>query len=113
VQAILGAVPIVEVSAIKSDGLRDLSTAIGDVVFGVDRDGRDDEVVIFRVRHRDAARKAITDLSRAEEALACGSPLELVASDLAAAAGALSDITGEMTPEDVLDRVFADFCLGK
>jgi hypothetical protein len=34
VQAILGAVPIVEVSAIKSDGLKDLSSAIGGVVFG-------------------------------------------------------------------------------
>jgi len=113
VQALLGAVAIIEVSAINAEGLRDLSAAIGDVVFGSDRDARDDEVVLFRVRHRDAARKAITDLSRAEKALVSDSPLELVASDLAAAASALAGITGEMTAEDVLDRVFADFCLGK
>jgi tRNA modification GTPase len=52
-------------------------------------------------------------LARAEIGLKHGSPLELVASDLGATADALSDITGAVTSEDVLDRVFADFCLGK
>ena len=75
--------------------------------------GADDEVVLFRVRHRESARRAVADLSRAESALGNGAPLELVASDLAAAASALGGITGEMTSEDVLDRVFADFCIGK
>jgi tRNA modification GTPase len=45
--------------------------------------------------------------------MAVRAPMELVASDLAAAANALADITGAMTSEDVLDRVFADFCIGK
>jgi len=42
-----------------------------------------------------------------------GAPLELVASDIAAAADALGAITGIVTSEDVLDRVFAEFCIGK
>jgi tRNA modification GTPase len=113
VRAMLPSVQIVEVSALTGDGVQELSNTIGELLFEANRDARDDEVVIFRVRHRDAARKAIADLSRAEAAMAAGEPLELAASDLAAAASALADITGAMTSEDVLDRVFADFCIGK
>jgi tRNA modification GTPase len=68
---------------------------------------------MYRARHRDAARRAAEDLARAEAALAAGAPPEIVASDLDAAATALAGITGAVTSEDVLDRVFAEFCLGK
>lgn len=113
VQRLLGAVPIVEVSATTGAGLAELSGAIGRLLLRSGEDLADDEVVLFRVRHRESARRAVADLSRAESALGNGAPLELVASDLAAAASALGGITGEMTSEDVLDRVFADFCIGK
>jgi tRNA modification GTPase len=103
----------VEVSALTGAGLGELSGRIGDLLLGLAESVPDDEAVIFRTRHRDAARRASADVSRAEEALANGSPLEIVASDLAAAASALAEITGEITSEDVLDKVFADFCLGK
>lgn len=113
IRELLGSVTVVEMSAVTGAGLDNLSFEIGRVLFGSSDSLDDDEAVIFRVRHRDAARRALADLRRAEAVLAEGSPLELVASDLAAAATALGDITGEMSSEDVLDRVFADFCLGK
>jgi tRNA modification GTPase len=113
VLTMLPGVRTVDVSAFTGHGVRDLCEAIGEVLFGGLDDSRDDEIVIFRVRHRDAARRAIADLTRAEHAMAVRAPMELVASDLAAAANALADITGAMTSEDVLDRVFADFCIGK
>jgi tRNA modification GTPase len=112
-RALLGSVSVIEVSAVTGTGLTDLSSELGRLIFGSSASSDDDEIVIFRVRHRDAARRAVVDLSRAEAALAEGAPLELIASDLAAAATALGDITGEVSSEDVLDRVFADFCLGK
>ncbi len=104
---------IVEVSALTGAGLRELTMRLADLLFGFVECVRDDEVVIFRARHHDALRKAIADLLRAEDGVRVGTPLELIASDLAAAAVALAGITGEITSEDVLDRVFADFCLGK
>ena len=42
-----------------------------------------------------------------------GAPLDLFAEGLRAATAALDRITGATTPEDVLDRIFARFCLGK
>jgi tRNA modification GTPase len=113
IEALLGPLPIIDVSALTGTGVGDLSTRLGELLFGSREDALDDEIVLFRARHRDAARKAIADLSRAEDALESDAPLELAASDLAAAATSLAEITGSITSEDVLDRVFADFCLGK
>jgi tRNA modification GTPase len=58
-------------------------------------------------------RRAAADIRRAEAGRAARAPLELVASDLAAAADTLGTITGAVTSEDILDRVFAEFCIGK
>lgn len=113
VEALVGSVPVVEVSAVTGAGIGQLSSAIGRMLEASSDAFEDDELVIFRVRHRDAARRAVDDLRRAEDAMNGRLPLELIASDLASAAAALGDITGEVTNEDVLDRVFADFCLGK
>ena len=112
VRRILGDVVVVEVSASTGAGTEHLASAVGRLLASR-ASVSDDEVVLFRSRHRDVARRALADLQHAEQAATGGLPLELVASDLAAAAEALGDITGEVTTEDVLDRVFADFCLGK
>lgn len=106
-------VPVLRVSAVTGAGLPAVGTALAGVLFAGGDAGVEDEIAIFRVRHRDEARRASTDLARAEEALRTGAPLELIASDLAGAADALGAITGVVTSEDVLDRVFAEFCIGK
>jgi tRNA modification GTPase len=114
VAALLGGARVVEVSALTGAGLRELASLVAQELFGRSvRDGEGEEIAIFRVRHRDAARRAAEDLTRAEAALDLGMSAEFVASDLAAAAASLGTITGEVTAEDVLDRVFAEFCIGK
>ncbi len=113
VSALFGAAPpIVELSALTGEGLDELETAIARMLLA-GSDAREEEVGIFRERHRDAAQRAALDLARAERALSSHAPLELVASDLTAAAETLGSITGIVTSEDVLDRVFAEFCIGK
>jgi tRNA modification GTPase len=112
IAALVGGVAIVEVSAVTGLGLRTVTEALAHVLFGA-ATSDEDEVAIFRVRHRDAARRAVEDLDRAASALCAEAPLDLVAQDLAAAATELAGITGEVTSEDVLDRIFADFCIGK
>lgn len=71
------------------------------------------DVFIARRRHLDA-------LARADEAVANGlwqleknNAAELLAEDLRLAQSALSEITGVFTTEDLLDRVFGSFCIGK
>lgn len=110
---VLGDSPVIRVSALNVEGLEPLTKAIARTVFGSSEPAADHEVALYRVRHYEAVRSALSDVSRAERSIEDGVPLELVAVDLAAAATALASITGAMTSEDVLDRVFADFCLGK
>ncbi|MFA5600408.1 MAG: tRNA uridine-5-carboxymethylaminomethyl(34) synthesis GTPase MnmE [Phenylobacterium sp.] len=63
-----------------------------------------------RQRHRELLGEA---LERLDSALAHGEAPELAAEDVRLAARALDRITGRIHPEDVLDRVFASFCIGK
>lgn len=63
-------------------------------------------------RHRAALDAALAALGRAEEQAGAG-PSDLLAEDLRAALRPLGEILGEFTPEDLLDRVFARFCIGK
>jgi tRNA modification GTPase len=52
-------------------------------------------------------------LGDAENAVKAGESLDMVAVDLSAALSALGEITGETTPEDILDSLFSNFCVGK
>jgi tRNA modification GTPase len=113
IRALVGPAPIVEVSARLCEGMEALEATIAARLVGEATETDEEEVTLFRARHWEAVRGAAGELARAERALAERTPLDLVASDLAAAARALGTITGEVTSEDVLDRVFAEFCIGK
>jgi tRNA modification GTPase len=65
-----------------------------------------------RARHVDALLRANTELDRAVYRLAEGSG-ELAAEDLRAAQEALGEITGRLSADDLLGRIFGSFCIGK
>jgi len=67
----------------------------------------------IHARHRRAYERCAAELDRGLERIRAGAPLELMAEHLRAATSALDEITGETTPEAILDRLFARFCLGK
>jgi tRNA modification GTPase len=69
--------------------------------------------LVANLRHRECLLAAATALTAAGEVLATGRPQELAAADLRRAADALGEIIGAVTPDDLLDRIFAEFCVGK
>jgi tRNA modification GTPase len=64
-----------------------------------------------RIRHAESLVEARTYIQRALSDV--GLEVELAAEDVRLATRALSRITGRIDPEDVLDRVFSSFCIGK
>ncbi len=64
-------------------------------------------------RHLRGLSDARTQLDEALTGMATGEPLDLTAETLRRASAALDEIDGRTTPEDLLDRIFARFCLGK
>jgi len=76
------------------------------------RDAQEGEFIARR-RHLDAIERAEMGLRQAVSTLADSASLDLVAEDLRSAQRALGEITGAVTPDDLLDRIFASFCIGK
>ena len=72
-----------------------------------------DGVTVTNVRHRDALRRAGESLGQALESVQWGAAGELVSIDVRAAADALGEITGAITTDEVLGRIFSEFCIGK
>jgi len=66
-----------------------------------------------RRRHLDAIRRAEAHLAQGNARLRESRAGELLAEELRLAQQALSEITGEFTPEDLLGRIFSSFCIGK
>ena len=69
--------------------------------------------LVASARQRDDLQRAGAALLRAQEAAAAGAGGELVAADLRAAVTHLEEIVGIIAGDDVLNRIFAHFCIGK
>jgi tRNA modification GTPase len=103
--------PIVHSSAVVADGTRSLEEAIVALALGGSAQGADS--LVSSTRHHDALRRARERLAAARTTLADGLPLDFVTIDLRAALDALGEITGETATADLLDEIFAQFCIGK
>lgn len=71
------------------------------------------DAVIDSARQRDLLDRAVRALDAVEEAMDATIPADAVAVDVQDALGALGEITGEVSSADILDLMFASFCLGK
>lgn len=70
-------------------------------------------VMITNVRHQEALERTREALAQAVDTIKSGREQECLAVDLRAAADALGEITGVITSDEVLDRIFSEFCIGK
>lgn len=103
---------VVQTSMLHGAGIEELKSAVlqhvigGDFVLG-------DSPIITNVRHDDALRRSQASLSHAIESLDAKMPPELIAVDLRSSLDAIGEIVGKTTTEDILDRIFSQFCIGK
>ena len=100
---------VVPVCAVTGEGLDALCAAI---VSFAPADAEETST-LSQARHVQAAQRACASLADAQAAIAQGMPLDVCAVDLAEALDALGEITGETMSEQVIDQVFARFCVGK
>lgn len=100
------------VSALRGDGLDRLRRALAGRTFG---HARADalEPALSRARHREQLARALDELRRAGAELPPRGDAVLAAHHLGHAAAALDELIGAIDREEVLDRVFAGFCVGK
>ncbi len=93
-------------------GREDLEQALAGYVFG--QEGRLTEgAYVQNGRQENLVRQALAALQEAEAALAAGLPYDCLELDLRAAAASLGSVTGQEVGAEVIDELFARFCIGK
>ncbi|MDD4237739.1 MAG: tRNA uridine-5-carboxymethylaminomethyl(34) synthesis GTPase MnmE [Desulfotomaculaceae bacterium] len=104
--------PLLWISAEQRTGLAELEDTIVDMVMS-GRTTSSETVLVASVRHKQALEKAASHLTEAISGIRGKLPLDMVSIDLRSAWEDLGEITGETSTDELLDRIFADFCIGK
>ncbi|MCH1581699.1 MAG: tRNA uridine-5-carboxymethylaminomethyl(34) synthesis GTPase MnmE [Flavobacteriales bacterium] len=73
----------------------------------------EDRILVTNLRHREALQRTREALQRALDGLNAGLSGDLLAVDHREALEQLGRITGAVTPDDLLDHIFGNFCIGK
>jgi len=102
--------PLIRVSALRGDGIEDLRRELREHLIG---SGTLEAPVITNARHARSLEHAAASLDQAWGALQQGLSEEIIVEDLGLAMRHLGEITGEFTTEDLYDRIFSTFCIGK
>ncbi|MBQ4638876.1 MAG: 50S ribosome-binding GTPase, partial [Clostridia bacterium] len=105
-----GDIPAIEISALTGDGVEELKRLIASTVRGSDALL---DINLTEQRHADAVEEALVYLRGSREAIQAGMPLDIAALDLKNAWSALGTITGVSAPDELITRIFSNFCLGK
>jgi tRNA modification GTPase len=106
-----GGVPL-PISTVTGEGLKALRAVIKDRV-GLRSLEPSQSVTITNIRHQEALLRCSDYLAKGLESIESGTHPECVAVDLRGAADALGEITGVITSDEVLHRIFSQFCIGK
>jgi tRNA modification GTPase len=103
---------LVETSTVTETGLQPLEEALALVALA-GRNLHSESVLVTSTRHQEALRQAEEHLRAAQGSVEQQLPLDFVSIDLRAAYDALGEITGETASDDLLDKIFHEFCIGK
>ena len=101
------------ISALTGAGIDELKRTILKSAFPDGRLPDKDEARISNIRHKRALEMADNQLNTALDSLAESRSHEFVAFDLRLAIRYIEEIIGKVTPDDVLNRIFSNFCIGK
>ncbi|MBI5968088.1 MAG: tRNA uridine-5-carboxymethylaminomethyl(34) synthesis GTPase MnmE [Deltaproteobacteria bacterium] len=111
-QAQIPEAPLISISALHGSGIERLKKAIRAVVLNGKMESSS-EIILSNIRHKRAIEVAREALSQALDGLKANLSWEFITLDLQRTLEALGEIVGETTSEEVLDRIFSQFCIGK
>lgn len=104
---------IVFTSALKNEGIDELKDAIYFTIIKRGVRVSTEHLMITNIRHKEILSNIKENLQNGIEGLDEGRSLELIAFEIRLALEALSEMVGETTTEEILNRIFEQFCIGK
>lgn len=109
---IAGDSDIIETSFVKGKGIEEIEEFIENMVYG-GQISQNDSMMVNNVRHIELLKKGRDSLSDALKMVSGGEALDFIEIDVKNAYENLGEIIGETVSDDIIDEVFARFCLGK
>ena len=103
---------VIKTSVLNKEGIENLYQEI-EKLFHLDEINIDNEVMITNVRHKDFIKKALENTKKTKEILEQDMPIDMIAMVMKEILENLGNITGEEVSEDIINEIFAKFCLGK
>lgn len=103
---------VVPISVRTGEGLGELKRTIESLFLSPSLEAGDG-LIIMNLRHRLALERVMSGIDQALASVRSGVQPEFVAVDLRGASDALSEIVGDITSDDILNRIFSEFCIGK
>ncbi len=104
---------IIEISAKEDLGLDNLYEIIKNKFFAGSLSSSKDDLVITNSRHKNSLEKALNSLENCVDSINMGMTEDLIVIDLTDGYNYLGEILGENLGEDIIDKIFSEFCLGK
>lgn len=105
--------PVISISALNNEGIDNLKKTIYNSLLHRDVRATPEHLVVANIRHKTVLTHLRDGLSNALKGLDEGTSLEFIAFEIRSALGTLGELVGETTTEEVLNRIFEQFCIGK
>lgn len=101
----------IHISALNGYGIEELKRKIKTLFFHGALEIQD--TMVSNRRHKEALMRAAAKMAEAKEAVDSGVSLDLASIDISAAWNYFGEITGDTLAEDLVEKIFSDFCIGK
>lgn len=96
----------------KGEGIEELKNSIYELFYHEDFDF-EDGMIITNARHKDLLKKAVVSLEKVKEEIGYDTPIDILSIGLKNAARQLGEIIGCDVSQDIVNKIFEKFCLGK
>lgn len=103
----------IEISAKHFAGIEDMEEKIYQYIIQENVEESSQKLILTNIRHKSALEKTKQAIENIFLTVEQGLPMDLMAVDIKEALDSLSEVTGEISTEDVLDHIFSNFCVGK
>ena len=103
---------VIKISALNGEGLEKLYLLISKM-FSLEEINVDNDVIITNLRHKNLISKAIQNVKKAKDTVDKNMPIDIIAIFVKDILEDLGNITGEIVTDDIINEIFAKFCLGK
>lgn len=112
IEGLLGDKKIITVSILEGTGLNKLEDEIKHMFYSGDLNIESD-IIINNLRHKDQLVKGLDNIEEALNGIRANMPLDCLEVDIKNCWDNLGEISGDTIGEDILDKIFSEFCIGK